>query len=47
MVENAKQVKSKKFRMTAMDYSVRFNNSEDDLNLIEGYERTQEILNIY
>ena len=43
VVENVKQVKSKKFRMTAMDYSVRFNNSEDDLDLIEGYERTQEI----
>ena len=43
VVENVKQVKSKKFRMTAMDYSVCFNNSEDDLDLIEGYERTQEI----
>ena len=29
--------------MTAMDYSIRFNNTEDDLDLIEGYEHTQEI----
>ena len=43
VIENVKQVKSKKFRMTAMDYSIRFNNTEDDLDLVEGYERTQEI----
>ena len=26
-----------------MNYSVRFNNSEDDLDLIESYERTQGV----
>ena len=43
VIENVKQVKSKKFRTTAMNYSVRFNNTENDLDLIESYERTQEI----
>ena len=43
VIENVKQVKSKRFRTTAMNYSVRFNNTEDDLDLIESYERTQGI----
>ena len=43
VIENVKQVKSRKFRTTALDYSVRFNNAENDLDLIESYERTQEI----
>ena len=43
VIENVKQVKSKKFRTTAMNYSVRFNNTENDLDLIESYERTQGI----
>ena len=43
VIENVKQVKSKKFRMTAMDYSIRFNNTVSDLDLVESYERTQEI----
>ena len=43
VIENAKKVKSKKFRMSAMDYSVRFNNVVSDLDLLESYERTQEI----
>ena len=43
VIENVKQIKSKKFRTTAMNYSLRFNNSEDDLDLIESYERTQGV----
>ena len=43
VIENVKQVKSKKFRTTAVNYSVRFNNTENDLDLIESYERTQGI----
>ena len=43
VIENVKQIKSKKFRMSATDYSIRFNNSASDLDLIESYERTQEI----
>ena len=42
-IENVRQVKSKKFRTTAMDYSVRFNNAAADFDLIESYERTQKI----
>ena len=41
-ISEARQVKSKKFRTTAMDYSVRFNDLKD-LNLIQEYERTQRI----
>ena len=29
--------------MAAMDYKIRFNNDESELDLIQGYERTQEI----
>ena len=43
VIEDVRQVKSKKFRATATDYSVRFNNPEDDFDLIESYERTQKI----
>ena len=43
VIENVKHTKSKKFRMTATDYSIRFNNTASDLDLIESYERTQEI----
>ena len=42
-IEQVKQTKSKKFRMTVMDYEIRFNNNERELDLIQGYERTQEI----
>ena len=37
-----RQVKAKKYRTTAVDYSVRFNDLED-LDLIREYERTQQI----
>ena len=43
VVEKVNQVNSKKFRMSAKDYLIRFNNTESELDLIEGYERTQEI----
>ena len=43
VIESVKQIKSKKFRMTAMDYTISFNNTVSDLDLIESYERTQEI----
>ena len=42
-IENVRQVKSKKFRTTATDYSVRFNNAAADFDLIQSYERTQRI----
>ena len=35
---------SKKFRMTATDHTIRFNNVLSELDLIESYERTQAIL---
>ena len=43
-IENKKQIKSKKFRMAAMDYTVRFNNVVSDLDLIESHHRTQAII---
>ena len=43
VIENVKKTKSKKFRMSATDYSIRFNNTVSDLDLLESYERTQEI----
>ena len=43
VIENVKNVKSKKFRMSATHYTARFNNTVSDLDLIESYERTQEI----
>ena len=42
-IESRKKTKSKKFRMTATDYTLRFNNVVNDLDLIESYQRTQEI----
>ena len=41
-ISEVRQVKSKKFRTTAVDYSVSFNDLKD-LNLIQEYERTQKI----
>ena len=41
-INEVRQVKAKKFRTTAVDYSVHFNDLED-LDLIREYERTQEI----
>ena len=43
VIESVKNVKSKKFRMTGTDHSIRFNNTVSELDLIESYERTQEI----
>ena len=43
MIENKKQIKSKKFRMTGTDYTIRFNNVVSELDLIESYQRTQAI----
>ena len=43
VIESVKEVKSKKFRMTGTDYTIRFNNTASQLDLIESYERTQEI----
>ena len=42
-IENVKQIKYKKFRMSAMDYTIRFNNVVSELDLIESYQRTQAI----
>ena len=43
VIENVKNVHSKKFNMSATRYTTRFNNTASDLNLIESHERTQEI----
>ena len=43
VVESVKQIKSKKFRMSATDYAIRFNNVVSDLDLIESYQRTKAI----
>ena len=43
VIESVKQTKSKKFRMAAKDYTIRFNNTVSDLDLIESYERVQQI----
>ena len=43
VIENVKNVKSKKFQMSATHYTTRFNNTVSDLDLIESYGRTQEI----
>ena len=43
VIESVKEVKSGKFRMTGTDYTIRFNNTVSELDLIESYERTQEI----
>ena len=41
--ESVKKHKSKKFRMTATDHTIRFNNNVSDLDLLESYQRTQQI----
>ena len=41
--ESVTKTKSKKFRMSATDHRVRFNNSVNQLDLIESYRRTQTI----
>ena len=42
-IESVKKHHSKKFRMSATDHTVRFNNVLSDLDLLESYERTQTI----
>ena len=42
-IENVKKHHSKKFRMTATDHLVRFNNVLRDVDLLESIERTQAI----
>ena len=41
--ESVTKHKSKKFRMTATDHTIRFTNTLNELDLIESYERTQAI----
>ena len=41
--ESVTKTKSKKFRMSATDHRVRFNNAVSHLDLIESYRRTQAI----
>ena len=41
--ESVKKHKSKKFRMTATDHTIRFTNVVSDLDLIESYQRAYEI----
>ena len=41
--ESVTKHKSRKFRMTATDHAIRFNNVLSELDLIESYERTQAI----
>ena len=41
--ESVTKHKSKKFRMTATDHTIRFNTVLSELDLIESYERTQAI----
>ena len=43
VIENVKNVHSKKFNMSATRYTTRFNNTVSDLDLIESHERTREI----
>ena len=42
--ESVTKHKSKKFRMTATDHTIRFNNVLNELDLIESYECTQAII---
>ena len=42
-IEATKKYNSKKFRMTATDYAIRFNNVVNDLDLLESHERVQKI----
>ena len=41
--ESVKKHNSKKFHLTAKDHTIRFNNNINDLDLLESYERTQQI----
>ena len=41
--ESVKKHNSKKFRMTATDHTIRFNNFVSNLDLLQSYQRTQEI----
>ena len=41
--ESVKKHNSKKFRMTATDHTLRFNNNVSNLDLLESYQRTLEI----
>ena len=41
--DSVTKTKSKKFRMSATDHRIRFNNVVSDLDLIESYQRTQAI----
>ena len=41
--ESVKKHNSKKFRMTATDHTIRFNNNVSNLDLLESYQRTLEI----
>ena len=43
VIERAKEVHSAKLQMTGTDYAVHFNNTLNDLDLVESLERTQEI----
>ena len=42
-IETKKKHHSKKFRMTATDHTIRFNNVLHDVDLLESHERTQAI----
>ena len=42
-IETKKKHHSKKFRMTATDHTIRFNNVLQDVDLLESHERTQAI----
>ena len=42
-IESTKKYNSKKFRMTATDHTIRFNNTVNDLDLIKSHERVQKI----
>ena len=42
-IESVKKHHSKKFRMTATDHTVQFNNVLHDVDLLESHERTQSI----
>ena len=42
--ESVTKTKSKKFRMSATDHRIRFNNVVSQLDLIESYQRTQAII---
>ncbi|XP_028413106.1 uncharacterized protein LOC114535965 [Dendronephthya gigantea] len=43
VIEKINEIKSKKFKTKGIDYRVRFSNENEELNIIQEYERTQEI----